>query len=60
MGGLTFVHVSKNEIVPSYRHDFQGSFVRLESHVTFAGGKSCEVSVRGDAVNIYAPGGPGT
>ena len=36
-----------------------GSFVHLESEVTFAGGKSCEVYVRGDAVNIYAKGGPG-
>lgn len=44
--------VNFNKTIP------KGSFVHLESEVTFAGGKSCEVYVRGDAVNIYAPGGP--
>lgn len=36
----------------------KGSFVRLESRVVFAAERSCEVLVRGDAVHIYAPGGP--
>jgi len=43
--------------------DFQkiipkGSFVRLESRVTYASQKSCQVSVVGHAVNLYAPNGP--
>jgi len=44
--------VNFNKTIP------KGSFVHLESHISFAGGKSCEVFVQGDAVNIYAHGGP--